>query len=188
MPFASINTTNERINPWNFREKISRIGGFENLSFFDLAILKLFFKKIYFCFVPMKVYWSVSKDGSKFWSCQMWRHFLTHAKHFDGECNSPSSVERGGEAQLKVIISSGEAKAKRRAAAAIWGRKVRKDWLIKDHFLYIRTIVPPYFMYKVHTAGLSGAGQKISKANYGILNSSKKTNDKRKMFDLRINS
>ena len=67
-----------------------------------------------------------------------------------------SSVGRGGEAQLKVIISSGEAKAKRRAAAAIWGRKVRKDWLIKDHFLYIRTIVPPYFMYKVHTTeGLS---------------------------------
>ena len=128
----------------------------------------------------MRVHWSVSKDGSKFWSSQMWRHFLTHAKHFDGECNSPSSVERGGEAQLKVIISSGEAKAKRRAAAAIWGRKVRKDWLIKDHFLYIRTIVPPYFMYKVHTAGLSGAGQKISKANNGMLNSSKKrtTNEK----------
>ena len=112
--------------------------------------------------------------GQNFDQTQRDGHFLTHAKHFDGQCNSPSSVERGGEAQLKVIISSGEAKAKRRAAAAIWGRKVRKDWLIKDHFLYIRTIVPPYFMYKVHTAGLSGAGQKISKANNGILNSSKK--------------
>ena len=158
MRFASINPTNPRTNPWNFHKKILRIGDFEKCTFFESAILNFFFqKKIFFCFFPMKISQSllVSKDGSKFWSSQMWRHFLTHAKHFDGECNSPSYVERGGEAQLKVIISSGEAKAKRRAAAAIWGRKVRKDWLIKDHFLYIRTIVPPYFMYKVHTAGLS---------------------------------
>ena len=27
----------------------------------------------------------VSKDGSKFWSSQTWWHFLTLAKHFDGE-------------------------------------------------------------------------------------------------------
>ena len=35
----------------------------------------------------------VSKDGSKFWSSQMWWHFLTHAKHFEGEC---SFVLKGG--------------------------------------------------------------------------------------------
>ena len=29
---------------------------------------------------------SASKDRSKFWSSQTWRHFLTHAKHFEGEC------------------------------------------------------------------------------------------------------
>ena len=75
-PFASINTTNLRTNPWNFCEKISRIGGFENLRFW-----------IFFCFIPMKISQSllVSKDGS-FWSSQMWWHFLTHAKHFEGEC------------------------------------------------------------------------------------------------------
>ena len=30
----------------------------------------------------------VSKNGSKFWSSQTWQHFLTRAKHFDGECVS----------------------------------------------------------------------------------------------------
>ena len=65
------------------------IGGFENLGFFESAILIFFSKKnIFFCFFPMKISQSllVSKDGSKFWSSQMWRHFLTHAKHFEGEC------------------------------------------------------------------------------------------------------
>ena len=28
----------------------------------------------------------VSKDGLKFWSSQMWQHFLTQTKHFDREC------------------------------------------------------------------------------------------------------
>ena len=28
----------------------------------------------------------VSKGGSKFWSSQMWQHFLTQTKHFDREC------------------------------------------------------------------------------------------------------
>ena len=60
MAFASINTTNPRTNLWNFREKNSRIGGFENLSFFESAIL------FFFCFIPMKISQSllVSKDGS----------------------------------------------------------------------------------------------------------------------------
>ena len=33
MPFASINTTNTRSNPWNFHENFSRIGGFKKLTF-----------------------------------------------------------------------------------------------------------------------------------------------------------
>ena len=37
MPFVSIYSTNPRTNPWNFREKILRIGGVENLSFFESA-------------------------------------------------------------------------------------------------------------------------------------------------------
>ena len=70
--------------------------------FWELAILKnvvflsrpfwiLFFKKkkIFFCFFLIKTSQSllVSKDGSKFWSSQMWQHFLTQTKHFDRECN-----------------------------------------------------------------------------------------------------
>ena len=42
----------------------------------------------FFCFISMKTSQSllVSKDGSKFWSSQMWQHFLTQTKHFDREC------------------------------------------------------------------------------------------------------
>ena len=79
MPFVSINSTNSRTNPWNFLEKILRI--FSS----------------FLCFIPIETSQSilVSKDWSKFWSSQMWQHFLTHAKHFVGECillwlNSPS--------------------------------------------------------------------------------------------------
>ena len=55
MPFAWINPTNQRTNLWNFREKILRIGDFENLSFFESAILIFFFKTIFFCFIPIKI-------------------------------------------------------------------------------------------------------------------------------------
>jgi hypothetical protein len=39
MPFASINPTNPRTNPWNFHEKILRIGGAGKWGFFEAAIL-----------------------------------------------------------------------------------------------------------------------------------------------------
>ena len=42
MPFASIYSTDPRTNPWNFREKTFRTGGFEKLSFFESAILNFF--------------------------------------------------------------------------------------------------------------------------------------------------
>ena len=45
MPFASINSTNPRTNPWNFHEKILRIGGAGKWGFFEAAILNLFFQK-----------------------------------------------------------------------------------------------------------------------------------------------
>ena len=49
MPFASINSTNPRTNPWYFREKILGIGGVENTVF-------LFFsqKNIFFALSPWK--------------------------------------------------------------------------------------------------------------------------------------
>ena len=37
MPFASIYPTDPRTNPWNFCEKILRIGGFENSVFNTVA-------------------------------------------------------------------------------------------------------------------------------------------------------
>ena len=62
MPFASINPTNPRTNPWNFHKKILRIGDFEKCTFFESAILNFFFqkKKFFFAFFPwklVKVYW-----------------------------------------------------------------------------------------------------------------------------------
>ena len=48
MPFASINPTNPRTDPWNFHKKILRIGDFEKCTFFESAILNFFFQKILF--------------------------------------------------------------------------------------------------------------------------------------------
>ena len=56
MPFASINPTNPRTNPWNFHEKILRIGGAGKWPFFESAILNFFFQnKFFFCFILMKI-------------------------------------------------------------------------------------------------------------------------------------
>ena len=35
MPFASINFTNPRTNPWHFHKKMSRVVDFEKLNFFQ---------------------------------------------------------------------------------------------------------------------------------------------------------
>ena len=45
MPFASINLTIQRINLWNFREKISRIGDFEKWPFWKIGHFEFFLKK-----------------------------------------------------------------------------------------------------------------------------------------------
>ena len=71
MPFASINYTNPRTNPWNFRKKISRIGDFEKRPFWKIGHFEFFFlqKKIFFCFILMKISPNLygRMDGSKFW-------------------------------------------------------------------------------------------------------------------------
>ena len=74
MPFASFNPTNLRTHLRNYREKFLRIGDFEKWAFFESAILNFFFKKkIFFCFIPMKISPNLygKKDGSKFW-CFPW--------------------------------------------------------------------------------------------------------------------
>ena len=45
MPFASINPTNPRTNPWNFGRNCSAFDEVEKLSFFESAILNFFFRK-----------------------------------------------------------------------------------------------------------------------------------------------
>ena len=56
MPFASINPTNPRTNPWNFHEKILRIGGAGKWGFFEAAILNFLSRPfwIFFCFISVK--------------------------------------------------------------------------------------------------------------------------------------
>ena len=48
MPFTSINSTNPRTNPWNFHEKILRIGGAEKWGFFESPF------RFFFGFISMK--------------------------------------------------------------------------------------------------------------------------------------
>ena len=56
MPFSSINSTNPRTNPWNFHEKILRIGGAGKWGFFEAAILNFLSRPfwIFFCFISVK--------------------------------------------------------------------------------------------------------------------------------------
>ena len=65
--------TNPRTNPWNFHNKILRIGDFEKCTFFKSAILNFFFEFFFFCFIPMKISPNLygRMDGSKFW-CFPW--------------------------------------------------------------------------------------------------------------------
>ena len=72
MPFASINPTNQRTNPWNFHKQILRIGDFKKLRFFELAILNFFFQKK-ICLIPMKISHKLCDrmDGTQFW-CFPW--------------------------------------------------------------------------------------------------------------------
>ena len=76
MLFTSINSTNQRTNPWNFHEKILRIGGAGKWVFFESAILNflnrpfwiLFSKKFFFAsfsWKQVKVYW-LARMGQNF--------------------------------------------------------------------------------------------------------------------------
>ena len=48
IPFISIHSIYPRTNPYNFQEKILRIGGVKKRRFFDRASLNFLFKKIFF--------------------------------------------------------------------------------------------------------------------------------------------
>jgi hypothetical protein len=67
MPFASINPTNPRTTPGNFHKKILRIGGVENLSFFESTILIFFSKQKCISFISFQISHNLcdTKDGTK---------------------------------------------------------------------------------------------------------------------------
>jgi hypothetical protein len=69
MPFALINPTNPRTNLWNFHKKYWELRELKNSKFFWVDLFDFFFfKKYFFCFIPMKTTQSFlgSKGGSKF--------------------------------------------------------------------------------------------------------------------------
>ena len=55
MPFASINSTNPRTNPWKLNEKILRIGGAGKWVFFEAAILNFLSQPFWFFFRSISV-------------------------------------------------------------------------------------------------------------------------------------
>ena len=81
------------------------------MTFFWVGHFEFFFskKKFFFCLILIKTCQSllVSKDGSKFWSSQMWQHFLTQTKHFDRECIQEVVYDRN-----LVSVSATETKIK----------------------------------------------------------------------------
>ena len=54
MPFASINSTNPRTNPWNFHKKNGELAELENDLFFRRPFWIFFSKKIKNCIISMK--------------------------------------------------------------------------------------------------------------------------------------
>ena len=64
MPFTSINPTNPKTNPWNFGGNCSAFGDVEKLSFFESAILIIFF----FAFIPIEISHNLwdTKEGTNF--------------------------------------------------------------------------------------------------------------------------
>ena len=56
MLFASIYSIKQRTNPWNFGEKILRIGGFEKMTFFESTKSQIQkFKNVIFSFIPIQI-------------------------------------------------------------------------------------------------------------------------------------
>ena len=87
MPFPSINATNPRTNLYNFCKKNLRIGDFEKHSFFELAILDLFFSKFFASFVWKSANGSwISRMGQNFDDYPDFQPKITHPKHFSRHC------------------------------------------------------------------------------------------------------
>ena len=75
MPLASINSTNPRTNPWNFREKKVENWGIWKSQLFWVGHFDFFSKKIIKknCFIPMNISHKLCDrmDGTQFW-CFPW--------------------------------------------------------------------------------------------------------------------
>ena len=82
---SNVNTKNPRTNPWNFWKKNLRTGGFENLSFFESAILNFFFQKknifASFSWKQVKVSW-LARLGQNFDDYPGFQLFFTLGKHY----------------------------------------------------------------------------------------------------------
>ena len=79
MPFATFNPINPRTNPVNFHKKILRIGDFEKWPFLSRPFWIFFQKKIFFCFIPIKISHKlcIRMDGTQF----LWLWWFTAKNH-----------------------------------------------------------------------------------------------------------
>ena len=69
IPFASINSTNPRTNPWKFHEKILRIGGAGKCVFFEATILNFLSQPFWFFFASSQ--WKTQPVNMRY-------HFFLH--------------------------------------------------------------------------------------------------------------
>ena len=97
MPFASINPTNPRTHPAQFRKKLLRIDRLAKWGFFESAILNFFFstKKFFFCFIPWKVVkasW-IARMGRNFDYYSGFQPFRTWANTYAQDCTGKSFSE-----------------------------------------------------------------------------------------------
>ena len=91
--------TNPRTNPWNFGEQFLRIGKFENISFFESAILKRKFKNM-----KISQRFLAIKNGSKFWRLSWFPAKNSQPKHCCPQCMNLQFLPFNFYLSLKIFF------------------------------------------------------------------------------------
>ena len=99
MPFTSIYSMHPRTNPWNFHEKILRIDGVENLSFFCVG---------HFDFFLLHSYWNVSQINGVPWM------ELNFYDYHDFQKKARGVYKYEQHCTSSIIFNRGEGRTKRR--------------------------------------------------------------------------
>ena len=113
MPFASINPTNPRTNPWNFHKKFWELPILKNSHFEKSTILDFFFisKEIFFCLIPMKISHKlcIRMDGTDtdlLFSLVYSKYILRHILVWFSNCSQISSAHLKKKLKVTVAVLS----------------------------------------------------------------------------------